>query len=239
MKFDEIGYWSEVKLDIVREYGAAYSKILSKQRGLQHVYIDAFAGAGQHISKRTGEFITGRGLVYPLGRWRPLAQRKEVPNMGARKFNIEDYETRRGTRWKWNERFYIEGMPPKRVAHQGFRTAEAALSDLLATQKSLQDTGKLLRRLPQTITVKEIWKRYRPVSEMHVRSWKTDKGRAKHLGEHLGTLRAKDLNTDKVNQYRQRRRGERTKRGGPPSNATLNREIELLKRMLNYAVECG
>ncbi len=27
MKYDEIGYWSEVKLDIVREYAAAYSKI--------------------------------------------------------------------------------------------------------------------------------------------------------------------------------------------------------------------
>lgn len=27
--FDEIGYWSEIKLDIIREYAQAYSTILS------------------------------------------------------------------------------------------------------------------------------------------------------------------------------------------------------------------
>lgn len=61
MKYDEIGYWSEVKLDIVREYAAAYSRILNAQRNpnLYHVYIDAFSGAGEHISKRTKEFIPG------------------------------------------------------------------------------------------------------------------------------------------------------------------------------------
>jgi three-Cys-motif partner protein len=62
MKFDEIGYWSEIKLDIVKDYGAAYSKILDKQRGLEHVYIDAFAGAGKHISRTTGEFVLGSPL---------------------------------------------------------------------------------------------------------------------------------------------------------------------------------
>lgn len=61
MKYDEIGYWSEIKLDIVREYAGAYSRILNAQQkpALYHLYIDAFAGAGVHVSKRTGEFIKG------------------------------------------------------------------------------------------------------------------------------------------------------------------------------------
>lgn len=61
LRYDEIGYWSEVKLDILREYASAYSRILSSQRNppLYHTYIDAFAGAGKHISKHTGEFIPG------------------------------------------------------------------------------------------------------------------------------------------------------------------------------------
>ncbi|MDH4029109.1 MAG: three-Cys-motif partner protein TcmP, partial [Nitrospirota bacterium] len=61
MKFDEVGYWSEIKLDIVREYAAAYSRILAAQKSppLYHIYIDAFAGAGMHISKSTGGFIPG------------------------------------------------------------------------------------------------------------------------------------------------------------------------------------
>jgi three-Cys-motif partner protein len=61
LEFDEIGYWSEVKLDIVREYATAYSKILSS-KNLPHIYIDAFAGAGQHLSKLTGEFVPGSPL---------------------------------------------------------------------------------------------------------------------------------------------------------------------------------
>lgn len=61
MKFDEINYWSEVKLDIIKDYAKEYSKILSVQSNprLYHIYIDAFSGAGMHISKATGEFVLG------------------------------------------------------------------------------------------------------------------------------------------------------------------------------------
>ena len=61
LKFDEIGYWSEIKLDIVKDYASAYSRILAAQRNprLHHMYIDAFAGAGVHVSKTTGEYIRG------------------------------------------------------------------------------------------------------------------------------------------------------------------------------------
>jgi len=61
LRYDEIGYWSEVKLDIIREYAAAYSRIISSQMSpkFYHLYIDAFAGGGLHKSKSTGEFILG------------------------------------------------------------------------------------------------------------------------------------------------------------------------------------
>ena len=59
--YDQIGIWSEVKLDIVREYAVAYSTILSKQR-LKHIYVDAFAGPGVHLSRNTGEWVAGSPL---------------------------------------------------------------------------------------------------------------------------------------------------------------------------------
>ncbi len=64
MRLDEIGYWSEVKLDIVKNYAVAYSRILAAQKSpsLHHTYIDAFAGSGMHISKSTGEFVPGSPL---------------------------------------------------------------------------------------------------------------------------------------------------------------------------------
>lgn len=63
-EFDTINYWSEVKLDIVRDYASAYSTILTAQTApsLHHIYIDAFAGTGIHISKSTGDFVPGSPL---------------------------------------------------------------------------------------------------------------------------------------------------------------------------------
>jgi len=65
IRIDEVGYWSEVKLDILKSYAKEYSKIISAQSSpsLDHVYIDAFAGAGIHLSKTTGEFIPGSPLT--------------------------------------------------------------------------------------------------------------------------------------------------------------------------------
>src|SRR4030042_4819766 len=59
--FDKIGYWSEIKLEILEKYLKAYSKILSspKFNYLYHIYIDAFAGAGTHISRTSKEKVRG------------------------------------------------------------------------------------------------------------------------------------------------------------------------------------
>jgi hypothetical protein len=59
VQFDQIGYWSELKLKILRRYASEYSKILSKQCGFTHYYIDAFAGAGEHLSRSTGCLVPG------------------------------------------------------------------------------------------------------------------------------------------------------------------------------------
>jgi three-Cys-motif partner protein len=62
-RYDEIGYWSEVKLDIIRKYASAYSVIMNKQEKIRsYLYIDAFAGAGVHVRKQTGGFVTGSPL---------------------------------------------------------------------------------------------------------------------------------------------------------------------------------
>lgn len=60
LRLDEIGYWSELKLEIVRKYASVYSKILANQRFIKaHFYIDAFAGAGMHVSRTTGGTVSG------------------------------------------------------------------------------------------------------------------------------------------------------------------------------------
>ncbi len=64
VKLDEVGQWTEIKLQILREYSAAYTKILSQQDNIKHVaYIDGFAGAGTHISKASGKEIDGSPAI--------------------------------------------------------------------------------------------------------------------------------------------------------------------------------
>lgn len=64
LQFDQIGDWSEIKLEILRKYAKAYSTILASRTNprFYHVYIDAFAGPGVHVSKSTQEFIPGSPL---------------------------------------------------------------------------------------------------------------------------------------------------------------------------------
>jgi len=58
-KFDEIGYWSELKLESVEKYGAAYTTAFANFPNLKKYYIDGFSGAGVHISRTTGARVEG------------------------------------------------------------------------------------------------------------------------------------------------------------------------------------
>jgi three-Cys-motif partner protein len=62
VEFDDIGAWSEVKLEIIRKYAQAYSTILAKQKGFTYYYVDGFAGAGIHLSRATGAWVLGSPL---------------------------------------------------------------------------------------------------------------------------------------------------------------------------------
>src|SRR3981189_1086484 len=58
-RFDQVGIWSELKLEIVEKYGSAYTGAFSNEPRLKKFYVDAFSGAGVHISRRSGGQIDG------------------------------------------------------------------------------------------------------------------------------------------------------------------------------------
>jgi three-Cys-motif partner protein len=57
----EIGPWTEIKLEILRKYASAYSRILSTRTepSFTHIYIDGFAGSGAYAAKGTGNLVWG------------------------------------------------------------------------------------------------------------------------------------------------------------------------------------
>jgi three-Cys-motif partner protein len=58
VEIDEIGYWSEIKLDILEKYARPYNQILLANY-LHPFYIDGFAGAGHHKAKGSERVIEG------------------------------------------------------------------------------------------------------------------------------------------------------------------------------------
>lgn len=67
MRPGEVGEWTEAKLAILGKYLPARSKVLAGQvkRGtrFRNIYIDAFSGPGEHISRATGDRISGSPLI--------------------------------------------------------------------------------------------------------------------------------------------------------------------------------
>ena len=88
-EYDLIGPWSEVKLEILREYAKPYSQIM-KSRGLHHLYIDGFAGPGFHVSKATGEVIKGSPLN-ALATQPPFEEYHFIDRDPARTKQIQDH----------------------------------------------------------------------------------------------------------------------------------------------------
>jgi len=92
---------------------------------------------------------------------------------------------------------------------------------------------------PPKLTVAEAWALYEPVTRRDNDSWQSDVGRAGFLNRHLGREQVMDLNQARIDDYRTARLGEPTRRKGPPSWQTLDHEVGLLKRFIEYARKCG
>jgi integrase len=95
------------------------------------------------------------------------------------------------------------------------------------------------RQLESKTTVEDCWKAWEPITRRDNDSWQSDIDRARHLVQILGPRRAAKLSRKDVEEYRQKRFSEPTRRGGSPAPGTIDREVALLKRCINYAVECG
>ncbi len=149
------------------------------------------------------------------------------------------YSVRGKTYWKVDEWLKLPDGRVVRFRMRKIPTREQA-EMLVAKRKAEAFEGRFFDRVKApTLTIAEVWEAYLPITKRDNDSWLTDVGRAKHLVQLLGTRRASQIGLKDVDEYRNRRLGEETRRGERPSPATLDREVALLHRMLNYAVACG
>ena len=154
--------------------------------------------------------------------------------MGVRK-----YQSYGRTLWKVDAWLVRPDGPPIRLRQSKIPTREQAVA-LEAKLKTDAFEGQFFERHRMaTETTAELLSQYEKLGAQENRAWSTESGRAAHLRRHLGQVRASALTVRHVEEYRVGRSTEKTRRGGPPSPATLDREVELLKRALNHAVRLG
>lgn len=152
--------------------------------------------------------------------------------MGVTKYAV------RGKSW-WRVDEWLSKPDGRMVRYRKKRipTREQAMA-LAAKAKAESFEGRFFDRLQSSkLTVADAWKAYEPKGLRDNDAWLTDKGRAAHLLRHLGARRAVGLSLQDVEEYRTLRLAEKTIRKRPPTATSLDNEVELLKRVLNYAVE--
>jgi integrase len=132
----------------------------------------------------------------------------------------------------------------KRVREREIPTREQAQARLAKALADAYEGRTFKRAKPSMLTVAKAWTLYEPVAKRND-SWKSDRSRSAHLLAHLGKRIAAELHQGDVDAYRILRQADGTNRKDakdkplPPSSATLDREVELLKRVLGYAMKCG
>jgi integrase len=72
-----------------------------------------------------------------------------------------------------------------------------------------------------------------------MRSWKHQLVTLKPLVEHFGKMRIRSITHADIEKYKTRRLQTKTRRGGDRDIASVNRELSLLRAMLNYARRQG
>lgn len=89
------------------------------------------------------------------------------------------------------------------------------------------------------LTVNEAWQNYERSVKDNKRSFKTDSGRAEHFLDHFGHRKACTLTFSDIDRYREKRKAVKNRYKRTPSTSSVNREISLLRHILNHAVKYG
>ncbi|MCP4599102.1 MAG: site-specific integrase [Proteobacteria bacterium] len=152
--------------------------------------------------------------------------------MGVKNYKLGDQ-----TFWKADFRVHLPDGREKRIIKKKIPTKEMALAYETKIRAEVFE-GRYFERM-KSLTVREVWTAYEPVTRRENRAWRDDVNRAKRLLEHLGSAKAEMLTQRHVDEYRTKRESETTRRGNAPAVSTINREIGLLKRFLNHGVRRG
>jgi integrase len=123
----------------------------------------------------------------------------------------------------WYADFYADG---RRVQESTGTANERKAEKFLSLRMSEVQRGVYARRV--RVPLSELWERYFAYAKLHKRSWKRDEQMYGNLSRFFGQVNLDSITPSRVEDFQQHRVRE-------VSPATVNRELALLKHMLNLA----
>lgn len=132
----------------------------------------------------------------------------------------------------WWIKFYKDGRPHRESSGS---TKKSDAERLLKLREGAVAKGEPISLKAERITIDELLDDVILDYEANVKSLDMVKLSASKVKAFFGGLRASQITTAHVNAYITKRRGMTTRRGGPPSDASINRELSLLKRAYSLA----
>lgn len=142
---------------------------------------------------------------------------------------------KRGSRWWYDFRLrgtrYREPIPEAKTKAQALQAEAKVRSELFEGRYGgLKVTPKLTDWITDT---------YMPWAKSNKRSWYDDELIAKVISDHFKKMRLRDISPLHVEKFKKVRRETPTKFGNPRQPATVNRELAILSKILQLAVDAG
>jgi integrase len=132
----------------------------------------------------------------------------------------------------WWLKYYHHGKP---IRESSGSTKKSEALNLLKEREGRIAQGQPLSLRVERIKVDELLDDVLRDYEANGKSLDRAKLSVSKLKAFFSGMRAVAVSTSHVNAYVSRRKGETTRRGGPPAAGTINRELSLLKRAFNLA----
>jgi integrase len=137
----------------------------------------------------------------------------------------------------WYYAFSIRGVRYRKSVPEARTKAQAKDAESQAREEIRQ--GKYGKE-PSNITLKEfIEMHYLPWSRSEKRSWRSDESRIKSLLVFFKNKKMREISSFNVMAYKKHRLATKTAWDKPISPASVNRELQLLRRIFNMAIEDG
>ena len=153
--------------------------------------------------------------------------------MGVTKYSLSNGSVR------YRADFYVQGPQGdlRRIVKKGVRTREMAQAFEAKVATEAFEGRWFDKKKEAPIKVAKVWENFEKVAKRENHTWLTEVGRSVHLLRHLGDRRAASLTLRDIDDYRKARAAEKSRYGNFPATSTVNREVALLRHMLNHAVE--